>query len=202
MTDLLELPGQPTDVGVIFPTNLSYEDWEAVGNRLRGRRESIHWWLGDWMNFGEATFGEKYSQALDQTEYDYAYLRQISFVCKNVPLLRRSNGLSFSHHREVAGMREDDQIYWLQTATEDNMSQKELRAAIKNHKKRLTASSKEELIPNLVAYRFKVTIEKTLNGTISAYTAEEAKLFALDKILNLIKDPTDEDVIINLEVSE
>ena len=35
----------------------------------------MHFWIGDWLNYGERKWGEKYKEALEKTGYDYQTLR-------------------------------------------------------------------------------------------------------------------------------
>lgn len=32
---------------------------------------AVQWWVGDWLNFGERKYGEKYAQGMDATGYAY-----------------------------------------------------------------------------------------------------------------------------------
>lgn len=109
----------------------SYDDWERCGLWLNNMDKSVQFWLGDWINYGESRYGEKYAQALDMTEYSYSYLRQVAYVADKVQMLDRSNKLGFRHHYEVAGLERDEQIKFLRLAEEEGLSAKELRRRIK-----------------------------------------------------------------------
>ena len=43
----------------------SFDEWESVGAFLHQVDGAVQWWIGDWLNYGEKAYGEKYSQALD-----------------------------------------------------------------------------------------------------------------------------------------
>ena len=103
----------------------SFEDWEACGIWLNTVDKSVQFWLGDWLNYGEYAYGEKYAQALESTEYSYGYLRQVAYVANKVQVLDRSNNLGFRHHYEVAGLERDDQKKYLKLAEEDNLAASE-----------------------------------------------------------------------------
>jgi len=107
----LSLPGTITKTSLILPANLSFDDWEDLGERLAGARESLRWWLGDWVNFGEAAYGEKYAQALDETHYSYSALRNIAYTTKNTPESLRHQDLTFEHHTTVAGLEENGNYF-------------------------------------------------------------------------------------------
>jgi hypothetical protein len=103
----------PTDVratktSLIIPENTTFEKWQGIGKQLRMMEGAIQFWVGDWINFGERRFGEKYLEAIEATGYNYQTLREISQVsnrtCIDVDTsdtIQRHENLPFSHHREV-----------------------------------------------------------------------------------------------------
>lgn len=200
MTEILSIPGSITKVGAIFPANMSYEEWEACGKNMRGARESLKFYLGDWILFGEAAYGERYSQALDVSDYDYDYLRKIVYVCRNVPLLRRRNNLSFYHHYEVASLTGDEQEAWLSTAEENNWSIRQLREAIKIPKKEDEDKDDVEILPadRNVRYTVNVIIMSAFKGIVEADSLEEAKKMAISEA----KSAIDKDEDITLKIQE
>lgn len=50
---------------LVFKKDLKYNEWESLGQVLKKAEKSVQWWLGDWLNYGEAKYGEKYSQVLE-----------------------------------------------------------------------------------------------------------------------------------------
>src|SRR3990167_7353402 len=72
----------------------TFEQWEEVGRFIKKAEGSVQLWLGDWINYGENTWGEKYSQALDQTELDYGTLRNTAYVASKVDLSLRNDKLN------------------------------------------------------------------------------------------------------------
>jgi hypothetical protein len=87
------------------------------------------WWLGDWLRYGEAEHGEKYSQALDATDYAYQTLNSARLVAERVEAKRRRKGLTWGHHREVAALEAKEQDKWLAKAEKEGWTVKELRNA-------------------------------------------------------------------------
>ncbi len=108
------------------------EDWEYCGLWLNNVDKSVQFWLGDWLNYGEYAYGEKYAQALESTQYSYGYLRQVAYVASKVAPSDRSNILGFRHHYEVAGLNPVEQRKYLLKAETENLSTKELRDEIHN----------------------------------------------------------------------
>jgi N6-adenosine-specific RNA methylase IME4 len=144
VTDLVRqadvvLPGTASEVGLQLPEDLSFEDWEATGDVLRQINKACLWWWGDWLNFGEqAPYGEKYSQALETTDWDYQTLKGAAWVSQRIPMVRRRTILSHSHHKEVAALKPDEQDAWLHRAEEDSLNVHELRRAIRRAQRPVT----------------------------------------------------------------
>ena len=90
--------------------------------------------VSDWLNYGEREYGETYSQAFEATDYDYQTLRNAAWVSSSIEPSRRREVLSWSHHAEVAALEQDEQDYWLDTAENQSLGKRELRAAIKGSK--------------------------------------------------------------------
>jgi len=124
------VPGKTKTTGLILRAGLSFKEWRQVGCRLRDIHHSSQWWLGDWCNYGERRFGEKYSQALEATAYDYQTLRDFAYVAGRIELSRRRDNLSFSHHREVAPLAAADQKRWLDRADAEDWNRDELRSQL------------------------------------------------------------------------
>lgn len=116
----LEIKGSPT-----------YDEWESFGNGLKAVNGAVQWWIGDWINYGESAYGEKYSQALEATDYEYETLKGYSYTARMVEKVRRRTNLLFSHHREVAKLKPKEQEKWLKKAEEEQLSVRKLRDSIR-----------------------------------------------------------------------
>lgn len=123
-----------TPTGATFDDGLTMPEWLAIGKKLKIVETCHQFLLGDWLNFGKASYGEKYSLALEMTDYDYQSLRDCVWVCGSVELSRRKDSLSFSHHKEVAGEKPNDQELWLARAESNKWSVMDLREAIRDSK--------------------------------------------------------------------
>lgn len=113
--------------GLEIDEDVDFDRWQEIGSLLGSIDGSVAWWIGDWVNFGERKYGEKYAQAMDATGLDYGRLRVIASVCRNVDLLLRSNNLSFSHHQLVAPLPAEDQERWLTLAADEGLSVRGLK---------------------------------------------------------------------------
>lgn len=120
-----------TPTGLVLPEGLDYEAWVNVGGTLRTMTESLAWWWGDWLNYGERKYGEKYSQAMDLSGKDYSTLNSWRWVAERIEFVRRRTNLSWSHHAEVATLEAPAQDEWLGRAQAEGMSRRELRLALK-----------------------------------------------------------------------
>lgn len=124
--------------GLITPTSLTldnpelpFESYEDLGRYLGRMNRSLSWWVGDWLVFGEGTYGERYAQALAATGLSEGTLLQRVFVAKAVPASRRRAALSFSVHAVVARLQPTEQTEWLKRAEQKGWGAEELRDAMK-----------------------------------------------------------------------
>ena len=139
----LALPGQVTATSLLLPEALPYEQWEEIGRKLHFIEGAVQWWLGDWLRYGERTYGEMYSQALDATDKSYQTLANAVWVAEKFGFSRRRENLSFSHHVEVAALEPPEQDRWLDKAEVEGWTRATLRAAVSQEKRigRLDASA-------------------------------------------------------------
>jgi len=103
----------------------------ATGEKIFRVRQSCHWWIGDWLNYGEAAYGEKYAQAIDETKYSYYTLAHDKTVAARVESCRRRQNLSWSHHAEVASLTPAKQDELLDLAEANSWSREDLRDAVR-----------------------------------------------------------------------
>ena len=123
-----------TSNGLVMPDNMAYEDWEVVGQRLRMFEGAVQWCIGDWLNYGERAYGEKYAQAVDVSGRKYQTVANEAWVAGRVELSRRRESLSWSHHAEVASLERDEQDSLLTEAESRGWNQKQLRDAVRHYR--------------------------------------------------------------------
>lgn len=129
--------------GMEVGAGASFEAWQECGVWLRGVHRQIQMWLGDWINYGRAHYGELAEQGI-ATDFEQRAaeamgwkpetIDQVARVARQVPAARRDPDLPFSHHREVADLPPADQTFWLARAKNENMSTERLRLALKAEK--------------------------------------------------------------------
>lgn len=121
-------------VGLEFSPDLTFEEWSAIGKYLQVMGGAIHWFLGDWIRYGEANYGEKYAQAIEETGYDYGTLRNDVYVCEQIDLSRRRDNVSFSAHKEVAMLDPDEQDKILEKAQDESLTCKDIHQLVCHRK--------------------------------------------------------------------
>lgn len=116
----LEVTGEP-----------DFVTWQGVGRKLQYAQRCIHWWIGDWSNYGEAHFGETFAQAIADTGYSEQTVQNDKWISGRVPTSRRRESLDFGHHAEVAALEPAAQEFWLGKAEAEHLTVRELREEIK-----------------------------------------------------------------------
>ncbi len=120
--------------------NLGIAEWSAVGRRFGQISRCSQWWLGDWIKYGNAKFGERYSRAVKLTGYDVQSLMNMVYVACRFDISRRRENLSWSHHATVAALDLSGQEYWLARAVADKMSVSDLRTELRTRRRMLEQS--------------------------------------------------------------
>lgn len=117
--------------GLDIKGELTFDEWQALGNELAPVAKSIAFIVGDWINYGQTRYGEKYDEALRLTGLSYETLRQYSYVSNRVQLWLRNHNLDWTHHKIVAKVKDpEEQRKWLDTAEKENLSERRLRKSM------------------------------------------------------------------------
>jgi hypothetical protein len=119
--------------------DLEHPAWVEVGRRLGAMSRVSNWWVGDWLQYGAAKWGEKYVEAAHITGYDVKTLRNIAYVAKRFDLSRRRDKLTWSHHAEVAVLEPREQDKWLDRAIVDQLSVSDLRVELRGSQRAVKA---------------------------------------------------------------
>ena len=127
--------------------DLGQSEWLATGRRLGAIGRCSQWWIGDWIRYGTARWGERYVEAARVTGYDVATLRNMAWVASQFDLSLRSDKLTWSHHVLLAPLEPDEQRRWLEHAQEQRLSVADLRTELRRtngaEAKALAASTAE-----------------------------------------------------------
>lgn len=121
---------QFTPMGLIVGWNPSFEQWEAVGEKLRQIERAVQFWIGDWLNYGEKRWGDKFAQAIDEIGYTSGSLANMKWVSGRVDFSSRNDNLTYAHHVTVAPLPTEQQREWLDFAEQNDLSARKLRELI------------------------------------------------------------------------
>jgi hypothetical protein len=111
---------------------MDHPQWVAVGRRLGGISRSNQWWLGDWLRYGTAKWGERYVEAAKITGYDVRSLANMASLAGCFEMSRRRDNLTWSHHAVVAALDPDEQDTWLDMAAAERLSVADLRIELRS----------------------------------------------------------------------
>jgi hypothetical protein len=117
--------------------DLDIAEWIMQGRRLGSIGRGVAWWIGDWVNYGNTKFGEKYSRAARITGYDVQSLMNMAYVASRFGRSRRRENLSWSHHAELAGLAIEQQEVWLENAEKNHLTVHGLRDEVRTWRARL-----------------------------------------------------------------
>jgi len=130
--EIIEMPTrvERRATGLVIPESISFEEWSGMGEWLQSAERSIMWWIGDWLRFGEARWGEKYAQAIETTGHSYQTLADAKWVAEKVEFSERSEKLAWSHYRQAAALGAAERRSILQEAEREGWSVRDTRAAV------------------------------------------------------------------------
>src|SRR3990167_1831438 len=121
----IEASGEPT-----------FEQWLECGDFVKKVNSANHFWIGDWINYGEHKWGEIYSQALDETDFEYQTLRNDKWVANEIPLSWRQDNLRYSHALIIASLPQKEKEYWCNKLKDEKLTVDELKEQIKEKRKK------------------------------------------------------------------
>lgn len=117
--------------GLDFHADLSFEEWDDLGRELAPVANSIGFIVGDWLNYGEKRYGEKYAEAIKCTGIALETLKQYSYVARQIQKCDRSHVLSWTHHLVVAKLKTpEEQRHWLDMAEKHKLGKRRLQKSI------------------------------------------------------------------------
>ena len=120
-------PFQITATGLQIAGKPTYEQWVQVGRELWYAKQSIQWCIGDWINYGDHAYGQKYTQAIAETDYQPQTLANYAYTANAFPHTARRENVSFSNHSEIASLKDDDRTFALDRLQSKQWSREDLR---------------------------------------------------------------------------
>ncbi len=122
---------RPVPTAWVAPEGLDRSAWILHGRHLGELSRKSNWLVGDWLRFGTAEWGEKYTLGAKITGHDTHSLENMVYVASHVDISLRRENLSWSHHFLVAALEPEEQAHWLDMAIERRMSVNDLRIELK-----------------------------------------------------------------------
>jgi hypothetical protein len=110
---------------------IDFRDWVLEGRRIGLISRGSPWWIGDWLLYGSARWGEMYVVAARITGYDPKSLRNMRYVASRFDLSFRKDKLTWSHHALLAGLEISERRRWLERAIADGLSVADLRTELR-----------------------------------------------------------------------
>jgi hypothetical protein len=134
-------------------SNKDFEKWKQQGRCFLETHNRHQWQVGDWLAEGEKNFGKcAYAEAAFLTGYKRGHLRDIAWVSSNVPLSVRTDTLTWSHHRQIAHLKPEEQMEWLTKAVAEELTVQQLRELAKQPRKKKEKQPKQhKLVLRLLA---------------------------------------------------
>lgn len=130
----LELAGSLTATGFNLPAEVSFDQYQAIGQLFGFAHEALKFAIGDWILQGEQIWGEEVYQAVESLGISVASRLQYTRVADRIPQERRVEGLTWSHHRAVLSLDPEEQDLWLKRAKESDWSKYELEEHLRDQK--------------------------------------------------------------------
>jgi site-specific DNA-methyltransferase (adenine-specific) len=129
---------------LVIDETVSITEWKELGQNLRQIEGCVQFWIGDWARFGDKKgFTGKYTdpKVYDELEEITGLSRQTikdyKYIAESTSSLRNDD-LSFNHHKEVAKLTPEKQELFLQKASEEKLSVRDLRNEIKKSEIQVT----------------------------------------------------------------
>ena len=128
----LEDAGAVIDNGLFLPPDLPFEKYEALGSLLGVLHQMNAFLIGDWLLYGEHTYGEKYAQAAEMVGLSEQTLTNYASIAKRIPPTRRRPLVAHSKHAEVAALPPAEQKRWLKVVEDEKLTKAELRHRLRD----------------------------------------------------------------------
>ena len=104
------------ELGLSINRQLSWDEADAVQYVLTRYTKNLSWYWGDYLNYVEKVFPEKWTQLVPEDIGTSKTLANWKWVSNRIPISSRRRELSFSHHAEVAKFDSPQRDEWLDMA--------------------------------------------------------------------------------------
>lgn len=150
MSTMLSLPKETelSATGLSLPSELTQDQWLDAGRQLALCQNSLQWWVGDWLNYGERRYGEV-KLAIEELGLKYGTATTWAWVSSEYEVSKRLETLSWSHHHAAASEPNKNRRAELLSVNQDG-TPKYTVAEIKDkvRKRKLAEAEKQNPIPS------------------------------------------------------
>jgi hypothetical protein len=134
-----------TSVGADCPENISRDEWLQIWDKCSQIDAAFNWIKGDLLNVSTRFVASEAMSDDDKQDKAIAELlrvdsetrrrlRNLAWVASRIPMSRRRDTLSWSHHYEVASLSPADQTILLDAALANGWSRADLREQVFKHR--------------------------------------------------------------------
>ena len=113
---------------LVVPARLSWDAWVGRVHELGTLRKKINWYVGDLLNYGIDTFGEKAWQEIEAAGYSEGALANLKYVAKKFPPDERSAELPWSVYQAIAPFHKKDRERLVTQALSGEINRAGIRA--------------------------------------------------------------------------
>lgn len=125
--------------GLVIHDSITVDEWKNLGLSLKQVEGCVQFWIGDWARYGEKrgftgkyTDSKVYDELEEITGLQRDTIQKFKSVSDRVESGIRIPDLTFNHHREVASLPPEKQQEYLNEASENKWSVRELRNKVRN----------------------------------------------------------------------
>ena len=109
------------------PARLSWDEWTSRVHNVGMLKKKIAWYIGDLLNYGLDTFGERAWQEIEAMGYSEGALSNFKYVAKKFPPEERSGDLPWSTYQAIAGFRKPEREKLVTRALKGELNRADIR---------------------------------------------------------------------------
>lgn len=136
---------------LVIDGSITIDEWKELGQSLKQVEGSVQFWIGDWARYGDKrgftgkyTDPKVYDELEDITGLDRKTIQNYKHVAENVSSFRKED-LSHAHHAQVSQLPEEKQKEFLQRASDEGLSVRELREEVRRSELKTNIDLNERL---------------------------------------------------------
>tara|TARA_R110002124_G_scaffold160502_1_gene327759 strand:- start:12258 stop:12821 length:564 start_codon:yes stop_codon:yes gene_type:complete len=151
---------ESANLSLAIPDDMSFEEWNDLGQKLASAEKLLNWWIGDWWIAGNHRYGERAAiVAQGVLGKSLGTLKNLGSIARKFEKSRRRDLLSFSHHAKVASLPPDQADDFLDCAEKEKLSVRDLQAKVSS----MRIETGQLVIDEDVAYQLLISITRNWN---------------------------------------